>query len=310
MTPDSVWLAPAQRWTTRAGFGCAGLMGALSRRESLALLETAWDAGARHFDVAPVYGHGEAEYVLGTFLRGRRDQVTLVTKYGLEPTGNSTALRIARAVARPFARQLRALRPAGKHGAAFAPSAAVPLTAAGAQRSLERSLRALQTEYVDAFLLHEPTVARLTDDGLHGFLEQAVQRGLIRSFGIGGDRRHVSEVFASHQRYCPMVQCEWSVFVAEPPLFPGSQLSVFGVLSELRREADVAGFGIESGADAARLALRAAALALPGSLILFSSRNRAHVGSSFTAVSDTTLDSAALQLLALVRERHGKATIS
>ena len=309
MTADSVWLAPAQRQTTRAGFGCAGLMGALSRRESLALLEAAWDAGVRHFDVAPVYGHGEAENVLGTFLRGRRDHVTLVTKYGLEPTGNSTVISIARAVARPFARQLRALRPAGKPGAAYAPSPAIPLTAAAAQRSLERSLRALKTECIDALLLHEPTMERLTDDGLLSFLEQAVQKGLIRTFGVGGDRRHATEVFTSRPRYCPMVQCGWSVFDAEAPSFPGSQLIVFGVLSQLRREAEVARFGIENSADPARVALRAAALALPGSLILFSSRNRSHVSSSFSAVSDTTLDSAASQLLVRVRENRVKPPI-
>jgi len=86
-------------------------MGALSRRESLALLSAAWDAGVRHFDVAPLYGHGEAERILGSFLAGRRDEATIVTKFGIEPTGNSRFREIARAVARPLLRKASVLRP-------------------------------------------------------------------------------------------------------------------------------------------------------------------------------------------------------
>ena len=64
------------RTTTRLGYGCSSLMGALGQKESLALLEAAYDAGVRHFDVAPLYGFGQAEGCLGEFLarhRGRGD---------------------------------------------------------------------------------------------------------------------------------------------------------------------------------------------------------------------------------------------
>ena len=49
-------LANTTRQTTRLGFGCGSLMGATNRRDSLQLLETAYEAGIRHFDVAPMYG--------------------------------------------------------------------------------------------------------------------------------------------------------------------------------------------------------------------------------------------------------------
>jgi aryl-alcohol dehydrogenase-like predicted oxidoreductase len=291
MKGDLVRLTDAQRWTTRAGFGCAGLMGILSRRESLALLEAAWEAGVRHFDVAPLYGHGETERVLGTFLRGRRDQVTLVTKYGMEPTGNSPLVNFARAVARPLVSRIPALRRAAKAGASASPVSSTPvsstpLTAEGARLSLERSLRALQTDYVDALLLHEPRTETLYDDGLLAFLNTAVQKGMIRTFGVGGDRGHAAAIFRSRPEYCRLVQCRWSVHDGALPAFPGSQLIVFGVASQLGRDR-------QTPADAA---LRAAALALPESIILFSSRNRAHIAASAKAISDTALDSAARQL--------------
>src|SRR5665213_3755850 len=99
-------LADTGRETTRLGFGGAGLMGRLSERESLRLLETAYDAGIRHFDVAPSYGHGMAERCLGKFLRGKIDQVTVATKYGILSPQRAGLLDIARNVTRPVLRRL------------------------------------------------------------------------------------------------------------------------------------------------------------------------------------------------------------
>ncbi|MDP9169577.1 MAG: aldo/keto reductase, partial [Acidobacteriota bacterium] len=162
-----------------------------------------------------------------------------------------------------------------------------PLTAAWAQSSLERSLLALQTDRIDIFLLHEPRPELLTDSDLPGFLEDSVRRGTIGQFGVGGDIRHLGAVYRSHPEYCPVVQCGWSVLEAAPPHFPGSQLIVFGVLS-----------GLAGRKDLAPAALRAAALVLPDSTILFSSRKSAHVTAGARALSDSSLDPAARQLLA------------
>src|SRR5437764_7899291 len=98
---ERVELGTTGRTTTRLGFGCASLMGALGKRESLALLEAAYEAGVRHFDVAPLYGFGQAEGCLGEFLAGRRDQVTVTTKYGIPPAKNPGLIGLARSLARP-----------------------------------------------------------------------------------------------------------------------------------------------------------------------------------------------------------------
>ena len=48
---ETIALPGSDRVTTRLGFGGSGLMGGISERESLRLLETAFDAGIRHHRV-------------------------------------------------------------------------------------------------------------------------------------------------------------------------------------------------------------------------------------------------------------------
>ena len=64
--------------------------------DSLAILEAAWDAGIRHFDVAPMYGYGEAgRYCMGEFQKRHRGEATVTTKYG-NPAGTASAAQASR----------------------------------------------------------------------------------------------------------------------------------------------------------------------------------------------------------------------
>ncbi len=90
-TMQTIPLANTTRQTTRLGFGCGSLMGATNRRDSLKLLEAAYEAGIRHFDVAPMYGYGEAESCLGEFLQHHHGQITVTTKFGIAPPKKSAA---------------------------------------------------------------------------------------------------------------------------------------------------------------------------------------------------------------------------
>ena len=76
------------------GFGCSALS-SVGGKKALHLLGTAFDAGVRHFDVARYYGYGESEGMLGTFVKSRRAQVTITTKFGIEPPRRTNALRFA-----------------------------------------------------------------------------------------------------------------------------------------------------------------------------------------------------------------------
>src|SRR6185312_8678414 len=67
------------------GLGCAALGGRASRKESLAALGAALDAGITFYDTARSYGYGQAEGLMGEFFRGRREQVVLCTKFGILP---------------------------------------------------------------------------------------------------------------------------------------------------------------------------------------------------------------------------------
>ena len=59
-------ILPTGRPTTRLAFGCA-FPPSVSWRRAAILLDAAFGAGIRHFDVAPCYAEGAAERYLGDF---------------------------------------------------------------------------------------------------------------------------------------------------------------------------------------------------------------------------------------------------
>lgn len=78
---------------TELSFGAAGignLYRPVSRRNAMAAMGAAWDAGVRFFDTAPYYGHGLSERRVGDFLRPHQEW-TLSTKVGklLRPATNA-----------------------------------------------------------------------------------------------------------------------------------------------------------------------------------------------------------------------------
>src|SRR5690349_10156669 len=92
MSLPTVVLGSHQINTTRLGFGCGSLFRIPSRARRVQLLGAAYEAGIRHFDVAPMYGLGRAEAELGAFARARRSELTITTKFGIDPTLMAYAL--------------------------------------------------------------------------------------------------------------------------------------------------------------------------------------------------------------------------
>lgn len=171
-------------------------MAADSTRERLALLAGAYDCGITHFDTAAYYGYGEAERLLGRFLVGKRDKVTITTKFGIEPSGvvkarwinllSRKALKLAPVVKTVLR---RGAPQGGSNWGIFDPDKA--------KASLERSLAALQTDYIDLFLLHEPTLESAASVPLIEFLDQEVEKGTIRAYGCGGEWGQIKQIAAS-----------------------------------------------------------------------------------------------------------------
>jgi len=106
----------------------------------------ALDRGVTHFDTAEGYTRGSAEKILGRVLEGRRDQVTLTTKFWANP----------------------------EHSAAFQ------------MEKLEESLRHLRTDYVDVYMNHAVNdVARLGEEW-QAFTARAKEQGKVRAVGMSG----------------------------------------------------------------------------------------------------------------------------
>lgn len=205
----SLTLFPGSAPSTNLGFGTTCLMGLPGSKERLALLETAFDAGIRHFDTAPYYGYGEAERILGDFSVGKRDQLTITTKYGLQPPAmvksrwvNLLARRILRLFPGLRTRLSQKAQTLSKKGS---------FTAAEGRRSLEQSLVALKTDHVDLFLLHEPTLADASSEEMCQFLEAEVKRGRIRAYGCGGEFAAIQSIATANLPTAQWLQFEDNV---------------------------------------------------------------------------------------------------
>jgi D-threo-aldose 1-dehydrogenase len=168
---------------TRLGLGTAPLAGlyeAVAEDQALEVIERAWEAGIRHFDTAPLYGHGLAELRLGKALRGKpRDEFVLASKVG----------RLLRADAPPEPGQsFRGTPPVNP---------VFDFTYDGVMRSVQESLERLQLERIDILHIHDP------DDhyaeALHGAykaLDHLRSEGLIKAVGAGMNQAEMLARFA------------------------------------------------------------------------------------------------------------------
>lgn len=136
---------------TRLGLGCSNFGKRIDADTSADIVRAALDAGVNFFDVADVYGGGTAESLLARGLRGRRSEAVVATKFG-----HAT-------------KEARAPSERGGH-----PDNVV--------RSAEASLRALETDHIDLFQLHEPDPGVPVADTL-GALQTLVEQGKVRWAG-------------------------------------------------------------------------------------------------------------------------------
>jgi aryl-alcohol dehydrogenase-like predicted oxidoreductase len=118
-------------------------------RESKYALRQAYDLGITFFDTSDLYGYGHSESLIGDELKNVRDRVVLTTKVGF-------------------------LNGAGIQD--FSPG--------HVQQSLEASLKRLQTDYVDLYQLHSPSIDDLRQEELMATLDTFIKEGKIRAYGI------------------------------------------------------------------------------------------------------------------------------
>lgn len=176
---------------TQIGFGTAPLGNMyrnIPEQEALDTVESAWRQGIRYFDAAPLYGAGLAELRLGEVLRHHpRDEYVLSTKVGrliLDEVEDTAA------------------RDLGEKGGLFEhglPNKIVyDYTADGTMRSIEGSLKRLNTDRLDFVFIHDPArdfhgdawkdVFQTAMDGAAKALIRLREEGVIKGWGLGVNR--------------------------------------------------------------------------------------------------------------------------
>ena len=293
------------RVTSQLGFGCAYLLGpGLDAAKSRRLLDTAWDAGIRHFDAARLYGMGRTEALLGEFLAAH-PEATVTSKFGVVPPTSLERMRMAAGRVAPPLRRL-----ARRNDKAV-------FRARDAQAALETTLRALRRERVDLYLLHEATAADLVHDDLLAWLRRKREEGVIGEFGVGGEYANIPRILTERPEYAPVLQFERSLLGPEVDCgraaaifyrtFAPAAKAVTALLDRepetLRAWSDAVGLDLAEPETVSRLLLRAALDRWPETLQLFSTSSEQRVEENAAVAGDTSLEAPAERLATLVRSR-------
>lgn len=159
-------------------------MGKVSKSDALNAMSVAFEHGITHFDIARSYGFGRAEAVLGQFLRRRRAQASITTKFGVVPPELTWKHKLLMPVARRAIQVLPSLaKRAKQQSGVLLAERRFDVEYVG--ECLHESLRQLQTDYVDTYLWHEPVgLENAQAEGLSRFMEDAKRAGKVKQWGI------------------------------------------------------------------------------------------------------------------------------
>jgi D-threo-aldose 1-dehydrogenase len=293
----------------RLGFGCANLYGLPGKRDRRAVLEAAYDFGVRHFDVAPIYGLGLAEAEVAEFARNRGD-ITIATKFGLRPTGIGLAAGFVQPPVRRLMQKSASVKSTVKQSEGGGLDRILysrkNFSVENVKRALASSLRALRTDRIDYFLLHEPTDEHSEDyPALVDYLESECRRGTVANWGPAGGAPGVHELDML-TKSASVVQISGDLFAGYGVPAPGSGSTVIthGFLStalprvqaELDRDpelrvlcSEMLGADLSEERNVVMLLVGEALDRNEGGIVLFSSTKTHHVELICRAAADTAL---------------------
>lgn len=127
------------------------------------IIDTALDQGINHLDTADLYDFGLNEEIIGEIIKEKRQEIVLTTKAGNH-----------------FSKETKDWF--------WDPSKEYIMEAA------KQSLKRLQTDYIDFFMLHGGTIEDPIDETIEA-MEELKQAGLIRAYGISSIRPNVIDAY-------------------------------------------------------------------------------------------------------------------
>jgi aryl-alcohol dehydrogenase-like predicted oxidoreductase len=195
--------------TSRLGFGTSRLH-CVSGVDRQRLLAVAVELGFTHIDTAPLYGDGLAEREVGQFIKGRRGDVVIATKFGF----TADPLLETFPTLDPLLRPIRAVA----RRAGFWQMRRVIFSPDELGRSVEESLRRMKTDAIDILLLHDATADRIPSVGkLLGQAADLRRRGLIRLFGLAGPWSSIAGLDAALRSAADVVQTSENGWPSDQP---------------------------------------------------------------------------------------------
>lgn len=135
------------------GIGCNAFGRRVDQEAVGDIVDQAFESGVTFFDTADVYGVGASEELLGRALRGRRDDVVVATKFGMDMEG------------------------------ANGPDFGVRGSRRYVRRAVEASLRRLDTDYIDLYQFHTPDRVTPIAETLDAMTD-LVREGKVRYLGL------------------------------------------------------------------------------------------------------------------------------
>jgi aryl-alcohol dehydrogenase-like predicted oxidoreductase len=151
---------------SRIGFGCMSLKD--SQADNNKIINQAFEYGINYFDTADLYDKGMNEESLGKALTGKREKVIIATKVGNQWRADGS-------------------------GWDWNPNKDYIISA------VEKSLKRLQTDYIDLYQLHGGTMEDPIDETIEAFA-QLQKQGKIRYYGISSIRPVVIREFLKKSR--------------------------------------------------------------------------------------------------------------
>jgi aryl-alcohol dehydrogenase-like predicted oxidoreductase len=168
------------------GLGCMGMSefyGHSDWDESVATIHRALEEGVTFIDTADIYGAGHNEVLVGRAITGRRDEVQLATKFGID-------------------------RSAGDGGRVRRGEAAY------VKRACDASLLRLGVEVIDLYYLHRPPETAEIEETV-GAMAELVAAGKVRYLGLSEvDGELLRRAHAVHP--ITAVQSEYSLWTRGP----------------------------------------------------------------------------------------------